>query len=243
MVVNGIAMTRCGGCGKFVPCRPEETRCSRCGHTIPAVTTPVGFHTQAKPMDEKTANEPIDHANVGKFARIVMQKSDYYLPRFKMLKKQGKSVVSWNWAAALLSPYWFAFRKCYLWACFASVVELVGALLLSPISLELNNMISGQAITYPQMMTVITNILESNPVYMYLCYGVMLLYILRGVVFGLLGNYIYKKECLRRIDRLDAMPPEQSAGKVIRMSGVSFFAPLVVYYAISVLQNLLIAFI
>lgn len=45
-------------------------------------------------------------------APLVGTKTEYYIPRFHMLKTQGKP--SWNWAAFIFSHYWFFYRKMYV---------------------------------------------------------------------------------------------------------------------------------
>ena len=66
--------------------------------------------------------------------QLVGPKAEYYLPKFRQLKAQGKK-TSWNWAAFLVSSYWMLYRKMYLYGAIAAVIEIlcsvIGSLLLS----------------------------------------------------------------------------------------------------------------
>lgn len=44
--------------------------------------------------------------------RLIGTKTHYYIPRFQVMKSQGKS-ASWNWPAFLVTPYWMIYRKMY----------------------------------------------------------------------------------------------------------------------------------
>ena len=65
--------------------------------------------------------------------QLVGPKADYYLPKFRQLKAQGKN-TSWNWAAFLVPSYWMLYRKMYLYGAIAAVIEVlcsaIGSLLL-----------------------------------------------------------------------------------------------------------------
>lgn len=250
LYVNGIAMTRCPGCGRFTPCSNEDTVCRSCGSTIPGCEVPVrspadGFTGAACPPGaEPDAGEPIDDATVGKLSRIVLQRREYYLPRFRQLKNQGPKTVSWNWAAFLLSPYWFAYRKCYLWSAFSACFDLLAVLLTYPMTSQLTQyMAANPAMSYPQLLQSAAANLSFSPAVLLLAQGALLLLLLRSVLFGCLGNFIYKKECLKRVRRLDAMPTDQASYMVFRLGGVNIFTPVVVYYLISIIQSLLVNFI
>ncbi len=239
-VVNGVTMAKCPHCGKTVSCEPQEFSCPHCGQPINGVpnlfsgTAPL----HGQPVD---SGEPIDGIEAGKFARVVLQKAEYYLPRFRRLKKQGGSVVSWNWAAFLLAPYWLAFRKCYLWSVFAAFFDLLWFVLMTPMSLQIASM-SGNPTSYMQILEQFVNNPPSQAALLLGQLAVMVLAI-RAILFGLFGNYIYKKECMKRINRLDAMPKTEAAQMAFRLGGVNFFTPLLVYYATSIVQNLILVFL
>lgn len=44
--------------------------------------------------------------------QLIGNRSEYYVPKFQELKQHNKK-NSWNWAAFLVAPYWFIYRKMY----------------------------------------------------------------------------------------------------------------------------------
>ncbi|MBR3843910.1 MAG: DUF2628 domain-containing protein, partial [Clostridia bacterium] len=220
--------------------------CHHYGGEIPTATSPFSadsspFGTPSQPIDP---NEPIDNATVGKLSRIVMQRRDYYIPRFKVLKKQGTKTVSWNWSSFFLTSYWFAYRKCYLWAVFSSLIELIALLFLSPMSGQIQTFLASQQVaTYSQAMQLLIANMEFSKSVVLLAQGALLLLLIRSIVFGLFGNLIYKKECLKRAEQLDAMPKEEAGYKVFKLSGVSIFAPIMFYYLVGIFETIVTSFI
>ncbi len=246
---GGIAMTKCPHCGRFVPCQPTPSTCRHCGGEIPAISTPFGgdgspFGGSFASAPSANPNEPVDTATVGKLSRIVMQRRDYYLPRFQSLKKQGTKTISWNWSAFFLTTYWFAYRKCYVWAVFSTIIELIALLLLSPMSGQIATFLASQQITsYTQAMELLIANMNFSQSVIWLSQGALLILLIRSLVFGLFGNLIYKKECLRRAQQLDEMPKEEAAYRVFKLSGVSIFAPILFYYLIGIFETVVTSFI
>ena len=56
--------------------------------------------------------------------QLVGPKAEYYLPKFRQLKAQGKN-TSWNWAAFLVPSYWMLYRKMYLYGAITAVIEIL----------------------------------------------------------------------------------------------------------------------
>ncbi len=227
---GGVVMTRCPRCGSLTPA--DEPACRSCGAPLP---TPQEQAAQQEAFEK----EPLDDSTVGKVGKVVLHRRQYYLPRFLQLKQQGRHVVSWNWAACLLAPYWLAFRKCYLWAIFAACFDLVAGLLTYPMTSRMMEYLAANRVSYYQAMDHFMQTDAFSPAVMLLAQGALLLLIARAIVFGLFGNLIYKKECLKRVARLDAMPAEEANVMVFRLGGVNILAPVLVYYGVALLQNLL----
>lgn len=248
--VNGITMTKCPGCGHFTPCGPNNSICRNCGHPIQghanSFQAAASAANQSNPFSQNAEtenNSTIDGVATDKIARVIMQRRDYYMPRFQGLKKQGHKIVSWNWSAFFLPSYWLAFRKCYLWSAFAAFFDLLSVLLMYPMTGQIASYISANQVSYSQAMQHFVTDVSFTPTVMLLAQGALLVLLVRSIIFGLLGNYIYKKDCLKRIEQLDAMPPDEANFRVFRFSGVNIFAPVIVYYLVSIIQSLLIHFI
>ena len=66
--------------------------------------------------------------------QLVGTKTEYYIPKFQMMKSQGKS-SSWNWAAFWATPYWMMYRKMYGYAAAVLaadiIISLIGSTFLS----------------------------------------------------------------------------------------------------------------
>ena len=66
--------------------------------------------------------------------QLVGTKTEYYIPKFQMMKLQGKS-SSWNWAAFWATPYWMMYRKMYGYAAAVLaadiIISLIGSTFLS----------------------------------------------------------------------------------------------------------------
>lgn len=237
-------VVQCPHCGKPNQGQSTSFPCKHCGREIPGFTPPPIFgnaFAQSQPIDP---NEPIDDATVGKLSRLVMHRRDYYIPRFKTLKSQGNQLVSWNWSAFFLTTYWLAYRKCYLWAIFSSLIELIALVLSSFLSIQLNNFFAAKQITtYSQSVLQEFMRTSMSKTAFYLGLAAVILLLLRCLFFGLFGNLIYKKDCLKRAKQLDGMPKEDATLAVFKLSGISIFAPIIFYSLTNILGNIVLSFL
>ncbi len=231
-------LVQCPGCRKFVQCKKGDTSCPNCGHQLPQ---PNQFNPimGSQPRTQQDFGDAIDEVAAAKLARVVMQKNSYYLPRFRTLKKQGNTRISWNWMAFLLAPYWLAFRKCYLWTIFACCFDLLATILSVPVLTKVLAVLPETPVTYQEMFNIVKGLSFQNASLIAMGIGLFLL-VIRALFFGLYGNYIYKKECLKRVEKLDAMPADESMRRVFRMSGISIFAPIITFYLVDVLRTLVL---
>ena len=66
--------------------------------------------------------------------QLIGTKTEYYIPKFQMLKSEDKS-ASWNWPAFLVTPYWMMYRKMYGYAAAVLaadiIISLIGSAFLS----------------------------------------------------------------------------------------------------------------
>ncbi len=242
-----MIVVQCPHCGKPNQGQPHVSFCKHCGGEIPPVPvnpTSSLFGNAFAPTQPIDPQEPIDTATVGKLSRIVLHRRDYYIPRFKKLKNQGTQTISWNWSSFFLTTYWFAYRKCYLWAIFSSLIELITLIMIAPMGNQISSFLANQEVSsyYQAMQLLIANVSFSQSVIL-LSQGALLILFLRSILFGLFGNLIYKKECLKRAEKLDSLSKEEAAHKVFKMSGVSIFAPLLFYYLIGILETIVTSFI
>jgi hypothetical protein len=135
--------------------------CSHCGNRLTAVperTPQPPVYTQANPNNSNPYSyvnqqsnpyqTPNQYQNSGYNAyqsyqtagvdadvqQLVGTKTEYYIPKFQMMKSQGKS-SSWNWAAFWVTPYWMMYRKMYGYAAAVLaadiIISLIGSTFLS----------------------------------------------------------------------------------------------------------------
>lgn len=69
-------------------------------------------------------------------ALLVGTNQEYYIPKFQMIKRLDKK-TSWNWSAFFFSPFWFIYRKMYVYG----VVILLVAFLVSLLDLFFLNLL------------------------------------------------------------------------------------------------------
>lgn len=135
--------------------------CSHCGNRLAAVperTPQPPIYTQANPNNSNpysyvnqqsnpyqaqnqyqnsgyNAYQPCQTTGIDvDVQQLVGTKTEYYIPKFQMMKSQGKS-SSWNWAAFWVTPYWMMYRKMYGYAAAVLaadiVISLIGSTFLS----------------------------------------------------------------------------------------------------------------
>ncbi len=93
----------CLNCGKEIS--DNATFCAACGQKVGNSSTTTG--------ETSTASSPemlIDYD----VERLIGEKREYYVPKFKEMKQTGKK-TSWNWCAFLFSTFWLVYRKMYLY--------------------------------------------------------------------------------------------------------------------------------
>ena len=91
----------CPKCGS--PVKDGSNYCSNCGQLLKNDSLTL------------EAGESIPSDNISEmWAYFVQKKVDYYIPKFEMFEKNNKK-VSWNWASFFFGPFWFFYRKMYLY--------------------------------------------------------------------------------------------------------------------------------
>ncbi|HOD79703.1 MAG TPA: DUF2628 domain-containing protein [Syntrophorhabdus sp.] len=102
--------------------------CSACGKEIGEGS---GFcqHCGAKVGQQTTSNVTRDTATItdSEYAAFIGKNSDKYLTKFKKFSVLGKDnfTATWHWPAFFFGPFWMFYRKLYLWAVGALVVEFI----------------------------------------------------------------------------------------------------------------------
>lgn len=132
------AVFRCNVCGNENS--REALTCIHCGEALGERPRQGGFNRNCGQERENPflfgvpfpEEEKIDDVTVGDLSLFVQMKSYSYIPNFKKQSETNKR-VSWNWAAFLLAPYWFFYRKMYKLGIIFAGIALATTLALSAV--------------------------------------------------------------------------------------------------------------
>lgn len=132
---NNLSTIYCTRCGS--PNNATASFCSKCGnrlvtniheqqpHNYESVSTQYNYqqsYSQNSYQYNTANNQTYSQYNTNVYGnsatidndviQLIGTKSEYYVPKFQEMKQQNKK-TSWNWAAFLVAPYWFIYRKMY----------------------------------------------------------------------------------------------------------------------------------
>lgn len=158
-----------------------------------------------------------------------------YLRVFKeMLFNNAK--IGWNWLAFLVPQLWLFSRKCYKAGSIAAAYALFNTIMLS--------LIMGSGSDIYNLLTSASkdvSLLFTNP--LLLAYMILLgLSLVVHIIFGMFGDYIYKNHVFSSIKALHESG-EDDDDTIIKTGGISFFAPVLVYFIIEMLAVIIPMFI
>jgi len=107
-------MNICTACNEKVA--EGSAFCSRCGAPI----GPAAAENFSAPRQDDVISEQ-------EYAAFVGKNAEAYLRRFRKFNSNGADSfsVTWNWWAFLFPVTWMLYRKLYLWALLAFVLELI----------------------------------------------------------------------------------------------------------------------
>ncbi len=226
--VEGTGQVRtCSRCGKVNPEFAEF--CARCGMGLKPPdwksgaqnTNPSGsqyrggipfqgrygeyapYHMPIMdPFGGVSHDEKIDDIAAEDVVTFVGPNSAYYLPRFYKMQKDGSN-TSWNWIAFLLTPYWLLYRKNYLAGGIVLFLSLVESILNSYIMFTFIQP-ALDTTTDSAMFESIYTLVNSGQYNLYFTIIFLLLFIslLVRIMFGVMGNSIYKHTMVGRIKKI-----------------------------------------
>lgn len=143
---DGSAYGFCGKCGARISA--GSSFCSKCGNTLsqpaaaqPAYTQPA--YTQQTPYQQpytaqsntyayQQASVPLDADLVA----LIGHNQEYYVPKFQEMKAQSKN-TGWNWMAFLISPFWFVYRKMYVYGAITAALGFIIGFIGKPVLMVL----------------------------------------------------------------------------------------------------------
>jgi ribosomal protein L40E len=216
----------CSKCGKINPQFAEF--CSRCGFGLnppdwrsaepksqsnqagqqhKGFTGGYGEYTPfhmpiVDPFGGVARDEKIDGVAADDLVTFIGPNSSYYIPRFHKMSHSGTQ-TSWNWVAFFFTPYWLLYRKNYLAGSIVLFLSLISSFINSYI---LQNFI-GPALDMSSdsaMIDSLYNLIQSGrfTIYFSIISLLFIISLLVRIIFGLIGNNIYKKTAINRIKRI-----------------------------------------
>ncbi|MCL2195062.1 MAG: DUF2628 domain-containing protein [Oscillospiraceae bacterium] len=180
--------------------------------------------------------------------------AERYLSRFARERNLG-----WNWAAFVFGPYWMFFRKLFKPALILGAVALAITFVLLPISEAVWGIFTAYGANPEQAFWMMWNVVRMYPWQAIVAAG---LFLGGRVVAGLLGDRLLQGKIMGNIKKVkredavlgmdEAAPVSDGEGAMrrlnrhqllARMGGVSYFAPLVYFWAWIYLPGFLLNFV
>ena len=124
------------GRGKFKRCpkckleNPESAEVCDCGYNFATKEVGKPIH-KAEPPKAQTVNKPVMYefkvASQDLEMYVGEQKQAYYMSKWSKLDVNRKffRYWSWNWAAFFFGPFWFIYRKMYLWGILILAIPII----------------------------------------------------------------------------------------------------------------------
>ncbi len=136
----------------------------------------------------------IDDVPVADIAAFVGSNSAYYIPKFKKMK-ENKHSISFNFSACILGPFWFIFRKMFIWGLIFLVLLLAVRIpdMISSMTPEIITGLESQFGIDLNNTVVIPAFLQ--PIF----WGVSLLL---HILWGFIGNRVYMGYVLKKVKKL-----------------------------------------
>lgn len=196
---------------------------------------------------EIRGNERLGDATVKDYADVIQKNTHKFIPKFMVLEKTGGK-VSWNWAAFIFGPYWFAFRKMWKQAFISSLIILIIPFIFMN---EIENyytqveaacsefLLSNSFETEKELESAREEFLENVPDEPRALALASYVEVAVDIICGLFGNYLYKQKC----ESVMAKAKKKSEDSAVRAayikkkggrSIVSVIGFVILYYAIVV---------
>ncbi len=173
--------------------------------------------------------EKIDGVTAEEIAKFTSYNALRYIRKFKGFS-QGKR-ASWNWLAFLCPQYWLIARKCYIPAILIGFYEVLLSVLATITQPILDNYIaqimSGNLVTIP-----------NSPVF-FIMGALSWVSIIISVMFGIFGDYIYKKKVYSDIKEMHEQNT-LSEMDYVKRGGVNIVLPFLLYFGISLIAQFIL---
>lgn len=149
-------------------------------------------------------DEKIQGVTAEELVTYIGSSSSYYVPRFFKMARSG-SHASWNWAALLFTPYWLLYRKNYVSGSIVLFLLMLRDLIFFYI-LHILPIDTNSATSFYQLFNALNalNAQGSYSSYLTVMSLLSLATILVQILFGIIGNTLYMRASLTRIQKIQA---------------------------------------
>ena len=179
-------------------------------------------------------NDEVDGVKAKDMGAVIGINSPRYVPKFFKLNKDKK--ISWNWAAFLLPEYWFILRKNYKVGILAFVISVCAQILMSMPYLIVFGMESTSNTLQNAYSIMLQNPDEYYPIAAAVAVGFVISLVSR-IIFGLFGDWIYKKQVVSIIKKAPE-PDEERSLYYAQKGGYNFLAAGIAVILRNILINL-----
>ena len=251
------APAKCGRCGAQLP--KKTLVCPECGAVLSASGNAQQFNENFFMNGVNVdPNEDIGGITAVQASQYVQVRSKKYIPKFSAVNSGRK--LQWNWAAFLISPFWFFYRKLYkAGLAFLAVTMIVILLVSVPMAkvqdemydtltsyvsitneTTVNDLMNELGALTAEQQSVVTAAMMK---YYYRIPLLFLPFVLVNIAAALLSVGIYRSAVIsgvRKIDELE-IDRQQKQMLMLRRGGVSFMSLLLSYLALNLLIDVLLS--
>lgn len=229
----------CPVCGKNNP--PHTLFCPGCGTPLGAGPAQQGQQQGpgGRPFSVPFASgtdgqQTIQGVPAREVAAVVQFNAVSYIPKF--LKMERKKVpVSFNWAALLISPFWFIYRKMYVFGGILLALMLAVGIVTAPAVNaaydEINTLYSSMAqseTSQEQLSAQVDQLLQSANVQTVLILNTANFILM--VALGFAANPLYRRSVVRKAKKLREQEEPLEREKLLkRWGGINIWAAGVAY--------------
>ncbi|WP_066304055.1 DUF2628 domain-containing protein [Bacillus sp. FJAT-29814] len=202
----------CRNCGNQIG--EQDSFCSHCGHS----TTPANVDGGSQYEKDHSAEEILPDADFKE--AFVGKNYPYFFNKWSKIKEKDRK-RGWNWAIFFLGPFWFGYRKMYLYVAYFAIIYFLIDLFLYLMEYQFS---------------------EEN---YYFDSTVNFLVFPVSIFFAMFGNYFYLKHTNRNIEKVNLMPftDEQKKTWLKRKGGRSWggvFISLLILFGYGITTALLL---
>jgi len=261
----------CPNCGENCP--PDALRCDYCGADFEEFGTAMRLRFEQEQlrreqymrehfpvytvngrnmtMGDTLAGQPVEE--IALQLRGPRRAVSRYLERFEKNER-----VSWNWAAFLLGPYWFFFRKLYKPALLLAAAFIVMTIAFASVNTQIHDSLFGDRLVQAESVSELVNVFFEGvrPEKVWACVRENLwpivanlaLQLALQVIAGLLADPLLRRKIWENIEYaheegVTADGPGQRFGRhqlLIRLGGFSLVTPVLCYWALHLLPGVIL---